>query len=221
MVKKSLLARLPLLALLLAVDAAADWRKITAADFPLAPPPAAGSAESAADYATLLKLQATRTPEQCAAAAAEVAPDFVSLFGGSGILNSAEMDAARPLIDSASKWMSQITGAYKKQYARPRPYDADPRVQPCIAKPGGATSYPSTHAAAGALDACLLGNLFPARANALASHGKIVGDLRAIAGVHHPSDVAAGQDLGARMCARLLKEPDFLAELDAARKTLP
>lgn len=221
MVKKSLLAPLSLLVLLLAVDAAADWRKMTAADFPLAPPPAAGSAEAAADYAALLTLQASRTPEQCAAAAAEAVPDFPSLFGGAGILNKAEMDAVGPLVDEASKWMSKITGVYKKQYARPRPYDADPRVQPCIDKPGGATSYPSTHATAGVLDACLLGNLFPARANALASHGKIVGDLRAIAGVHHPSDVAAGQDLGARMCARLLKEPDFLAELDQVRKTLP
>ncbi len=219
MVKQPLL--LPVLALFLAVNAAADWQKIPATDFTMAPPPAPGSAESVADYATLLNLQASRTPEQCAAAAAELTPDFSSLFSGSGILSAAEMDATRPLIDSASAWLSKITGAFKKQYARPRPYDADPRVVPCITKPGGATSYPSTHAAAGAFDACLLGSLFPARANALASHGKIVGDLRVIAGVHHPSDVAAGQDLGARMCARLLKETDFLAELDAVRKTLP
>ena len=210
-----------LLALLLASPALADWRAIPATDFTMAPPPAPGSPESDRDYAELLKLQAERKPEQCAAAAAELIPDFKSLFGTSGILSAPEAAAAGPLVDGASSLLSKITGVFKKKFARPRPYSVDARVQPCIEKPTGATSYPSTHAAAGVLDACLLGKLFPDRANILASHGRDAGELRLVAGVHHPSDVAAGQALGAQLCERLLKEPDFAAELSQVKASLP
>lgn len=211
----------PLLALLLAVPAAAGWRDIPASDFTMAPPPAAGSPEAAADYAKLLELQASRTKAQCDAAQAQKIPDFRSLFAGSGILSGAELKAVEPLVDEASKLLSKITGVFKKQFARPRPYDVDARVQPCIDKPGGATSYPSTHAASGVLDGCLLGSLFPKRANALTARGLLVGDLRAIAGVHHPSDLEAGRETGAALCKRLLAEPDFRAELDAVKQSLP
>ena len=211
----------PLLVLVLAVPASAGWRDIPASDFTEAPPPAAGSPEAAADYAKLLELQASRTRAQCDAAQAQKIPDFRSLFAGSGILSEAEMKAVEPLVDEASRLLSKITGVFKKKFARPRPYDADARVHPCIDKPGGATSYPSTHAASGVLDACLLGKIFPARANALTARGVLVGDLRAIAGVHHPSDLEAGRKTGSELCARLLEEPDFAAELDAVKKSLP
>lgn len=213
--------RLSLLALLLAGPAAAAWQDIPSTDFTMPAPPAPGSRESDLDYERLLKLQAERTPEQCAVAAAQAIPDFQSLFAASGALSKAEADAVAPFVNSASKLLSKISGYYKKKFSRPRPFSADARVQPCIEKPSGATSYPSTHAAAGVFDACLLGRLFPARAAALASHGRIVGELRVVAGVHHPSDVAAGQELGARLCARLLQEGDFLAELAAVKASLP
>jgi hypothetical protein len=217
--------RVPLLlslsALLLAGSAAASWQDLTPADFSMAPPPAPGSPESDADYARLLQLQASRTPDECSAAAAEVTPDFQSLFGNSGIMSKAELAAVAPFIDEASKLAAKISGYFKKKYPRPRPYDADARVQPCIPKPGGATSYPSTHATDGVVDACVLARLFPKRANILASYGRHVGDLRVISGVHHPSDVAAGQALGDQICARLSKEADFQAELAQVKTTLP
>lgn len=207
--------------LLLAVSAAASWRDVPASDFTMAPPPAAGSPESDKDYAELLKLQASRTPDECALAAAQAIPEFQPLFGDSGILTKAETDAVSPFIGAAAKIASAISGHFKKQFTRPRPYDADPRVKPCIPKPGGTTSYPSYHATAGAFEACLLGRLFPKRADILAVHGRRVGDLRVLGGVHHPTDVAAGRLLGEQICARFLKEPDFLAELAEVKKSLP
>ncbi|MBI2789826.1 MAG: phosphatase PAP2 family protein [Elusimicrobia bacterium] len=214
-------AALPLLALLLAAPALAGWSDIPSTDFALAAPPAPGSPEYARDFEELLKLQAARTPEQCSAAAAQAIPDFRSLFGASGILSKAEAEAVAPFVDRASKFLSKVSGYHKKKFSRPRPFNADPRVQPCVEKPSGSTSYPSTHAAAGVLDACVLGRLFPERAGILGSHGRDAGQLRLVSGVHHPSDVAAGQDLGARVCARLLKEDDFLAELASVKSSLP
>lgn len=211
----------PLLAVLFAAPALAGWSDIPSTDFTLAAPPAPGSPEYARDFEELLKLQAARKPEQCAAAAAQAMPDFQSLFGASGILSKEESGAVEAFVNSASKLLAKVSGYHKKKYARPRPYSVDPRVQPCIEKPAGATSYPSTHAAAGVLDACVLGRLFPDRAGILASHGRDAGELRLVSGVHHPSDVAAGRDLGARVCARLLKEDDFLAELASVKSALP
>lgn len=214
-------ALLPVLSLLLSVGAAASWQDVPAKDFTMAPPPAAGTPEAAADYDSLLKLQAARKPEQCALAAGELAPDFSTLFGTSGLLSDKESAAVKPFMDAAMKLLSKISTTFKKTYGRPRPYDVDARIKPCIDKPGGATSYPSTHAAAGTFDACVLARLFPTRADKLAARGQLVGDLRAIAGVHHPSDVAAGQLLGKQVCARLLTETDFAAELNKVKQSLP
>ncbi len=209
------------LACLLASSAAAEWRGIPSTDFAMKAPPAPGTSESDKDFAELLTLQASRTPAQCAIAAAQAIPDFESLFGASGILSKPEAAAAAPFVNAASKLLSKISGYHKKKFARPRPFSVDPRVTPCIEKPSGATSYPSTHAAAGVFDACVLSRLFPARANILASHGRDAGELRLVAGVHHPSDVAAGRLLGEQVCARLLKEEDFLAELATVKAALP
>lgn len=209
------------LAALLAAPASAAWQDYAAADFALAPPPAPGSPADRQDMQTLLADQQTRTPEQCAMAAAESAPDFHSLWDASGLLSKAELAAVGPLADSASKLIAKVTGYYKKKYARPRPYNENPALQPCADKPGGNTSYPSTHAASGALDACVLGQLFPDRVDALTAHGTLVGDLRVISGVHHPTDVAAGRDLAAQVCSRLLGDDSFQADLSAVRTTLP
>lgn len=209
------------LACLLALPAAAEWRDIPSTDFAMKAPPALGTPDSDKDFAELLKLQAARTPDQCAAAAAQAIPDFESLFAASGILSKPEAAAAAPLVNDASKLLSKISGYHKKKFARPRPFSVDARVQPCIEKPSGATSYPSTHAGAGVLDACVLGRIFPGRAGILASHGRESGELRLVAGVHHPSDVDAGRLLGAQVCERLLKDDGFLAELAAVKASLP
>ena len=59
------------LALLLAAPASAAWQSISASDFDVPPPPAPGSPGDQQDFATLLKWQQTRTPQQCALAASK------------------------------------------------------------------------------------------------------------------------------------------------------
>jgi acid phosphatase (class A) len=86
--------------------------------------------------------------------------------------------------------------------------------------PKGNHAYPSGHALRGTAAACVLAEIFRPEAPILAAHGKRIGDLRVIAGVHHPSDVAAAQRLGGEICARLLGEEDFLTELEDARRAV-
>ena len=206
------LSRLIALSHLLSAPASAAWQSISASDFNVPPPPAPGSAGDKQDFATLLNLQSSRTPDQCSLAASMPIPDFNSLYGRSGILTSPEMTAVQPFLDQVSQKVSAVAGVFKKQYSRPRPYNENKQIQPCADKPGGATSYPSGHATEGAVDACVLGQIFPDRAQKLADWGKEIGDLRVIAGVHHPTDVVAGQALAASICSWLLEQGDFNAE---------
>ena len=216
--------RKPLLAagfaLLLRAPAGAAWQSLTSSDFSVPPFPAKGSADYVQDFSTLLSIQASRTSDQCALAGTMVVPDFKSLYGGSGILTDAELAAVTPFMTQVENKVSQIVGPFKKQFARPRPYTEDPRVQPCISKPSGALSYPSEHAADGAVDACVLGQIFPDRAAQLTSWGAEIGQLRVIGGVHHPSDVAESQALSADICSALLKEDDFNQQIAKIRSGL-
>ncbi len=210
-----------LIGTLFASPAFCAWRGLAAGDFAVAPPPAPGSPENAADFATLLKLQADRSQKDCDLAMTQKIPDFHSLFDSSGLLSAPELAAVGPFMAEISRVTDRIAGVFKKEYMRPRPYNEDPRIQPCADKPGGSMSYPSGHATDAAVDACVLGQIFPDRAGRLAAYGKYLGDLRAIVGVHHPSDVVAGQDLGGQICSRLLQEGDFQSELSGVESSLP
>jgi acid phosphatase (class A) len=210
--------RLLLLAALFApAPASAAWQSIAASDFEVPPPPAPGSAGDQQDFATLFSLQASRTPEQCSVAASMPIPDFKSLYAPSGLLTPAEMTAVQPFLDEVSGKVSAVAGVFKKEYSRPRPYNENKKIQPCADKPGGSTAYPSGHATEGAVDACVLGQIFPDRAQKLTDWGRYVGDLRVIAGVHHPTDVAAGQALAASICSWLVEQGDFNAEVSRLR----
>lgn len=209
----------PLLFCLLAAaaPARAAWTDIAASDFEVAPPPAPGSTQDKQDMATLMSDQQTRTPQQCALATQMKVPDFSSLFGPSNILSADEMARVKPFVDQVGQAASNISGVFKKKYARPRPYNENPALQPCADKPGGNTAYPSTHATEGAVDACVLSLIFPDRADKLTAWGQEVGDLRVISGVHHPTDVAAGQKLGADICSWLKDQGDFNAAVAQLR----
>jgi hypothetical protein len=205
------------LSLLAAAPADAAWQSLSASDFEVPPPPAPGSAGDEQDFATLFSWQATRTPEQCSVAASMPIPDFKSLFTPSGILSPAEMSEVQPFLDQVSIKVSGVTGVFKKEYSRPRPYNENKDLRPCADKPGGSAAYPSGHATAGAVDACVLAQIFPDRAQKLAEWGRYVGELRVISGVHHPTDVAAGQALAASICSWLLEQGDFNAQVSKLR----
>lgn len=211
------LSALLALSLLASAPASAAWQSLSASDFDVPPPPAPGSAGDQQDFATLFSWQASRTPEQCSVAASMPIPDFKSLFTPSGLLSGSEIAEVEPFLDQVSRKVSAVAGVFKKEYSRPRPYNENKDLKPCADKPGGSTSYPSGHATAGAVDACVLARIFPDRAQKLADWGQYVGELRVIAGVHHPTDVAAGQALGASICSWLLEQGDFNAEVSKLR----
>ena len=83
----------------------------------------------------------------------------------------------------------------KYQYARARPSDFDPTIQPAIAVPHS-PSYPSEHAAVAAAAADVLAYVFPNSGGALAQRAQEAAQSRVAAGVQYTSDVQAGLALG-------------------------
>jgi acid phosphatase (class A) len=183
----------------------------------LGPPPRPESPEAAADLAVVLWEQRTRTAAEVARAASEVAlslEDFAAALGPG--FDPGRHPRTEALLARAAAAARPCVGAAKRTAARPRPFEADGRVAPAVERERSA-SYPSGHATRGALFAAVLAELDPARRSALERRGAEIGEDRVIAGVHYPSDVAAGQRLGEALARRLLADPGFRAALEAAR----
>lgn len=181
----------------------------------MAPPPAVGTRVDHQDYLQLVEYQESRTDEQCKQAARQWIPYYEALFQYSGALTKDESLQAEPLLRQVLHATEKITDYYKKLYQRERPYSRFPELEPCIKKISGKTSYPSSHAALGTVGACVLAEIFPVKKAALLEHGWDIGELRVISGVHHPSDVEAGREVGQKICDHLKKQKDFIQALKA------
>jgi acid phosphatase (class A) len=90
-----------------------------------------------------------------------------------------------------------------------------PDQEPLLRNDG---SYPSGHTAAGWAWALTLTEINPARTNALLKRGMEFGQSRVICNAHWQSDVDAGRIMGAATVAKLHSNPEFLADVKAARK---
>jgi acid phosphatase (class A) len=202
------------LCLFITTPSPAAWTNIQPNEFRMAPPPKPGSDPYKKDFQELHRWEKERKDSQCDFAAAQRFPTLEAFYGSStGLLTEKEYSKAEDLLERVFKFSDKISSFFKRQYRRERPYDADETLTPCIDKPGGSTSYPSGHATLAAVGACVLAEIYPDKADTLKKKGAYYGQLRFIVGVHHPSDVAAGQKLGADICSRLLSEEDFVQEM--------
>ncbi|MCB0406700.1 MAG: phosphatase PAP2 family protein [Bdellovibrionales bacterium] len=214
----------------------ADWEKLSYKDFEkvVEAPPQEGSQAYIKDFEILIQLQEQRTNEECRFARYLKWPNFATFFSKDkkdwidesqlpvsfqSLLNTKEVEHYKGLMNKVLNLSTRVTKYYKEHYARPRPSDADDRVHPCVEVPEGNTSYPSSHTSKGIVVACLLSEKLKEqkeykRAEDIMNYGIYMGDLRAIVGVHHPSDVESGKVIGLEICHRLLEEKSFREEWD-------
>lgn len=122
---------------------------------------------------------------------------------------------ARLLVDTET-----LTARLAKANPRPRPIAADPQRRPCQRLAEGmrdSPSWPAAAAVAGAAYGELFAALAPDRAEAARAIGREIGTSRAVCAMNWPSDVADGQRLGLAVYEAAASNPDFSADLEAAR----
>jgi len=194
----------------------------------LPPPPAAGSTALALDKEVNRKDLALRGMPRWKLAAEDANLRFPQAAGTfSCALNApiTEQDTPRlyllmrrVMIDAALS-----TARAKSQYNRPRPFlvnkkpTCTPDEERHLMKSG---SYPSGHTAIGWAWALILCEIAPEQTEAILARGRAFGESRMVCNVHWQSDVIEGRVMGAAVIARLHADPQFRADVEAARAEL-
>jgi membrane-associated phospholipid phosphatase len=180
-------------------------------------PPAPRSAQNKADFQAVLAAQASRTAFQVGRARSEVnlSPVAFDTVLGTGF-NASNFPLTFALLNNAAADGETISAAAKRLWDRPRPPLQDPAIRPVIPLPASG-SYPSGHSMRGALWAEILVKLAPGVRDQLLARGAQIGHDRIVAGVHFPTDVAAGQKLGIAIARRLMASSKFRRDLAKAK----
>lgn len=186
----------------------------------LAPPPAVGTPVQQQEMALLLTLQKDRTPDMEAFALADAERSifrFADVVGDN--FTAAKLPLTAKLFAAVKENASYLLEPAKKHWDRPRPYAANPELQPCVSKPGNA-SYPSGHSTFGTVVAIVLANMIPEKQAQIYERAERYRLNREIGGVHYPSDVEAGRLAGTVIAAFLLQAPAFQEDFAKARAEL-
>lgn len=191
--------------------ASVDWKALLPA------PPANGSPETQREIDLLLEKQKSRTDAEVARAKSEAHPN-ISFFNEvlGPWFNAKDAPQTMAFLKKVDSDAYPVVEAAKSYYHRPRPPFQDKRIQAAVEIPKNA-SYPSGHAEFGELYALILAELAPDLKDAIAARGDQIGDDRVMAGVHFPSDVAAGRMLGQALFAKFMASPAFQADLAKAK----
>jgi acid phosphatase (class A) len=183
-------------------------------------PPPANSDDTTKEIEFILQRQADRTPEQVARIQSEAHYNVFALGNAAGSWLSKEnidkMPLTTGLLASVMETAKPIVTAAKGDFNRPAPFTANSRIFTAIEHPTG-SSYPSGTTTRAVLDSLVLAELAPDNAQAIIARGQQIGDDRVTAGVEYPSDVKAGQMLARAVFQRLKDDPQFQADLKAAK----
>lgn len=201
-------------------QANADWSSIPSTDFEMADFPKDGSKAWNKDFEILFREQKARTKAQCALSAKQPRPTFEMFYGHTELIDPDQFEATKELGNRVAKFSERVANYFKDKFERPRPYNEVKGLRPCVPAVTGQKAYPSSHAAVAIATSCMLVDVFPDKKDDLEAYAVEIGNLRYIVGLHHPSDVEAGQKLGSDICDRLRSESDYSREIRAIKKAL-
>ena len=183
------------------------------------PPPPNDSAETKAELAMVLELQSTRTAADIARAKAENSPSMVPYAEVIGPWFTEEkLPKTSTLFANLTSQGFAYCNAVKPDYNRPRPATVDPRIKPLFDETD--SSYPSGHAISSTLFALVLADLLPDLKPQIIARAQQIGFDRVIAGMHYPSDITTGRNIGQMLARSLYSNAEFQADLAAARAEL-
>jgi acid phosphatase (class A) len=193
----------------------ASWYDTLQAQFP--PPPSKGDERQRRDEDELIRSQGERTASDCAEAKSEVSVSLAAFFGPPhGPLDATAVARLKPFIERIGNDGDFFIQKLKTKYPRQRPFAYVENVRPCVPKEV-TDAYPSGHATLSRLFALILGDLYPEHREALDLRARQIGAHRVLSGMHHPSDIVAGRDIGDLLYKRLRLSPQFQSDFEAER----
>ena len=179
-----------------------------------APPTAADSPGTRRELDMLLAMQAARSPDEIAAAQADRKTEVTRFYGALGL--DADDPPKLPRVERLAERVEDDVRIYvravKNHYRRLRPYEVEPRLEPCIDDVRGDLSYPSGHAAFAWAMAGVLTDLVPERRAAIEARATEFARQRMVCGVHFPSDLAAGRQAAEWVLQAIRHEMEYSRE---------
>jgi membrane-associated phospholipid phosphatase len=191
------------------------------ADFSLPPPPANSSERTERELAFVRSSRPLRTPETLVKIRSELIIDSTRLADlmMADYFNRKKFPATGDLFLRLEADSLTLVLRLKHHFNRVRPSYLDPEIRPCIEVPSHA-AYPSGHSTMMHLYAYVLGELFPKQKASFEQAALAVAIRREIAGVHYPSDTAAGRQLAANMVTKLQSSSIYTRLLSQGRKEI-
>jgi acid phosphatase (class A) len=182
----------------------------------LAPPPVAGSAEQAADLATVVSVHGKCTPEEAAQADSEKKFFIFSFTPAIGaFFQPGKLPKTEALFRRLEKEVSAVTDTAKDHWKRPRPYVVLPSLAPDASEKS--FSYPSGHSTHATVYALVLTDLFPDKRDEILAIGRAIGWRRVLAARHYPTDIYAGRFLAKAIVRELNANAVFISDLAAVK----
>jgi acid phosphatase (class A) len=210
-----------LMLMMFAVAAEARGTFVKSKDFDfqtlLPPPPTIGSDQANQEIDQMLKLQAERTDADVKRI--KIESKMTGFIFSQSVGSWFNPDVLPITADFLSKVLDDsktVCKAAKDVFERKRPYLTDSRIKPCETE--DTYSYPSSHSNRATVLALTIAQILPEDKDALIAQAKEIGDDRALAGQHFPSDVAAGRILGNAIFVKMMQNPDFQTQLAAAKQ---
>lgn len=188
----------------------------------LPPPPAAGSMAAKAEIAELHAIAASSSAELLEKARRDDGDEKPDLFNAALGFDVTALAATGKLLNEIAREEDEDSKAAKTYFHRDRPWIVDATIRTCVpVKPGpAATSYPSGHTTLGFAMGVVLAALMPEKSQIILARASEFAEHRLVCGMHFRSDIVAGQEFGTVMAVRLMQDPGFRAEMDAARAEL-
>ncbi len=181
-------------------------------------PPAADSPATRAELELLLQWQHARTPAQ-AARCVVIENEDIFLFGAEVLgpwFNAGALPQTAIFFAQVREDFIPINRAAKALWPRRRPPVVDPRIKPCV-ELSDSGAYPSGHGMQSALWAALLSEIFPERAADFQRRADETRRYKLLSGVHYPSDLVAGRQVGEAIARELMKDVSMGQRLGALR----
>ncbi|HEX7854781.1 MAG TPA: phosphatase PAP2 family protein [Sphingobium sp.] len=188
----------------------------------LPPAPNDDSAAGRLELAQIHLIDQIRTPEEVAHAKADSATKNASIFAeamGPGF-DLDLLPVSKALFQTVRAEEKAAADRAKDHFRRNRPWITDSSLHPCSTDDEPQSSYPSGHTAMGYAMGVILARLAPSKAPAIMARAADYAHSRLICEVHFPADVAAGQAFGTMIAERLMEQPAFRVQFDAAAAEL-